>query len=125
MIPGAGSQPLRNITTYLKTSVDGCTFEDVDGCLLKAYVGYRLWQQAGMERGGREEGRRQPQLNRILSFCHRSGKIPQGGNCRPEAALSGLRLVQTWVGFKTPQFMSWATSGGLFTFSGPHLSQQD
>lgn len=45
---------------------------------MKAYVGYRLWQQAGIEREreGRGDGGRQ--LNRILSFCHRSGKVPRG-----------------------------------------------
>lgn len=54
----------------------------------------------GLRGEGGKEGERQPQLNRILSLCHRSKKIPWGSDCRTEAALSGLRSVQNWVGTK-------------------------
>lgn len=53
--------------------------------------------ELGQSQEGGEGGRRQPQPNRILSFCHRSGKIPrveEGGVT--EAVLSGLRSMLNW-----------------------------
>lgn len=43
--------------------------------MLATDCGSRLGQR---KKQGREGRGRQPQLNRILSSCHRSGKIPRG-----------------------------------------------